>query len=144
LFIRLRLLGDIIFTLPALEIYKQNFPAGKIYYVVEDKFPYYPEPLIDENKIGTKVKDLLESRKDKVVIHVGAGNAFRDWGLDNFSALITRLTKDGTEILPVAGADVYVGVDSGPLHPASLTDTPLVALYGPNLPEISGPGGRRM
>ena len=39
----------------------------------------------------------------------------------------------------ISRVNVYVGVDSGPLHVASLTQTPLVALYGPNIPEISGP-----
>ncbi|MCJ7525528.1 MAG: hypothetical protein MUP71_09960, partial [Candidatus Aminicenantes bacterium] len=34
------------------------------------------------------------------------------------------------------------GADSGPLHVASLTATPLVALYGPNLAQISGPWRR--
>ena len=38
LFIRLRLLGDIIFTIPAIEIYKKYFPENRIYYVVEERF----------------------------------------------------------------------------------------------------------
>jgi ADP-heptose:LPS heptosyltransferase len=36
-------------------------------------------------------------------------------------------------------ADLYVGGDSGPLHLASATDVPIVALYGPTLPERSAP-----
>jgi len=39
----------------------------------------------------------------------------------------------------ISCSDVYFGADSGPLHLASLTSTPIVALYGPNLPEVSGP-----
>ncbi len=39
----------------------------------------------------------------------------------------------------ITNSDVYFGADSGPLHLASLTKTPIVALYGPNIPEISGP-----
>ena len=39
----------------------------------------------------------------------------------------------------IDGADIYMGFDSGPLHLASLTRTPIVAMYGPNIPEISGP-----
>jgi heptosyltransferase-2 len=39
----------------------------------------------------------------------------------------------------IAGAAVYVGADSGPLHLASLTTTPLVCFFGPNLAQISGP-----
>jgi ADP-heptose:LPS heptosyltransferase len=39
----------------------------------------------------------------------------------------------------ITHSDVYFGADSGPLHLASLTKTPIVALYGPNIPEVSGP-----
>lgn len=285
LFIRLRLLGDIIFTIPTLQLYKEHFPDSKIYYVAEEKFeeiarlipgihevivlprkmtlkqhfqfrkkikslgidtvvdfhsgpksalltritgakkrigyitpnrnyaythktprtigntpthstfnqarllehlgitgitpegiPTYP-PIQPENaKIGEDVKIILRENRDrkKVVVHVGAGNRFRDWGIENFSVLIEKLTEDNAvvflvghseeekekglylnERFPVrdftgkltiaetlfliAGSTVYCGVDSGPLHLASLTTTPLVALYGPNIPEISGP-----
>jgi ADP-heptose:LPS heptosyltransferase len=34
---------------------------------------------------------------------------------------------------------VYIGGDSGPLHVASATATPVVALFGPTLPERSMP-----
>jgi len=36
-------------------------------------------------------------------------------------------------------SNCYFGPDSGPLHLASLTATPIVGLYGPNIPDISGP-----
>jgi lipopolysaccharide heptosyltransferase II len=39
----------------------------------------------------------------------------------------------------VARASVYIGGDSGPLHVAAATQTPIVALLGPTLPERSGP-----
>ncbi|RPJ58638.1 MAG: lipopolysaccharide heptosyltransferase II, partial [Dehalococcoidia bacterium] len=42
----------------------------------------------------------------------------------------------------LASCEAVVANDSGPLHLASLTDTPLVALYGPNIPEVSGPWRR--
>jgi len=38
LFIRLRLLGDIIFTIPAIQLYKQHYPRHRIYYVAEEEF----------------------------------------------------------------------------------------------------------
>lgn len=297
LFIRLRLLGDIIFTIPALEIYKKHFPQNKIYYVVEDKFrevaelipgvhqvisiprkmnikqllrfraqmkalaidtvvdfhsgpksalltrisgaktrigyktpnrnwaynyltprkfgntafpthstfnqakllehlgvtitetgiPPYPALTIDENSVARDIKNLLDNNEtgnhQKVVIHVGAGNEFRDWGIGNFSRLIQKLLEDKVTIFLVGNseeekkkgvalaaqrrshgetrghdlhdltgrlsiadmlflisrANLYFGVDSGPLHLASLTQTPLVTLYGPNIPAISGP-----
>lgn len=285
LFIRLRLLGDIIFTIPAVELYKQHYPQSKIYYVAEEKFseiaglipglhetiiiprkmtikehirfrkrikslgidtvidfhsgpksalltrisgaktrigyitpnrnyaythkiprsigdtythsvfnqarlleplgisgktmetiPPYPAIPIDENAISGDVKRLIQESENtkKIVIHVGAGNRFRDWGMENFSALIERLTKNDMTVFLIGNSPdekerghsleksravrnltgglsivetlflisrstVYFGVDSGPLHLASLTSTPLVALYGPNIPEVSGP-----
>ena len=39
----------------------------------------------------------------------------------------------------VARSAVYIGGDSGPLHIAATTDTPIVGLLGPTLPERSRP-----
>jgi predicted lipopolysaccharide heptosyltransferase III len=39
----------------------------------------------------------------------------------------------------VARAALYIGGDSGPLHVAATTRTPIVALFGPTLPERSAP-----
>jgi ADP-heptose:LPS heptosyltransferase len=39
----------------------------------------------------------------------------------------------------VARAALYIGGDSGPLHIAATTTTPIVALFGPTLPEWSAP-----
>jgi len=41
----------------------------------------------------------------------------------------------------IEAADVYVGVDSGPMHIAAFTDTPVVALFGPTDPAKVGPYG---
>ena len=49
-----------------------------------------------------------------------------DFDLDELRALVTR-------------AAVYIGGDSGPLHVASATTTPIVALFGPTLAERSMP-----
>jgi predicted lipopolysaccharide heptosyltransferase III len=49
-----------------------------------------------------------------------------DWDLNELRALVARAT-------------VYIGGDSGPLHVASTTGTPIVALLGPTLPERSRP-----
>jgi ADP-heptose:LPS heptosyltransferase len=49
-----------------------------------------------------------------------------DWDLQELRALVTR-------------AAVYIGGDSGPLHVASTTATPIVELLGPTLPERSRP-----
>jgi len=279
LFIRLRLLGDIVFTIPAIELFKRRFPQTRLHYVVEERFadisriipgidhvitvparrgwrdilafrrkikgldiqtvidfhsgpgsavltlasgaarrigyrtpnrnwafthlvsrrstPYPAHSVFNQarllEKIGVAIDILpplpvmdvrsfpLSERvaavrdiQPKVVIHLGAGNRFRDWGMENFRALIQRLSErripvfmignsrdevaraaafgkmahvhdfsgplSSQEILTlIAGAAVYVGADSGPLHVASLTATPLVALYGPNLAQVSGP-----
>jgi ADP-heptose:LPS heptosyltransferase len=49
-----------------------------------------------------------------------------EWDLNELHALVSR-------------AAVYIGGDSGPLHVASTTSTPIVALLGPTLPERSRP-----
>ena len=47
---------------------------------------------------------------------------------------------DVAELRALTGrAAVYIGGDSGPLHLASATTTPIVALFGPTLPERSMP-----
>ncbi len=279
LFIRLRLLGDIIFTIPSIVIFKKHFHEKKIFYVVEerfeelaklipgiykvivvpykmrikdlvkfrrdirkigfktvidfhsgpksalltfisgakcrvgyrtpnrnwaynhltsrkfgdtythsvynqaklleniginiDKIPFYPEIRIDDKDISKSVKDIIRIN-NKIVIHIGSGNRFRDWGMENFESLIKKLKKHDLSIFLVGNSDeekkrgeylkkkyglynftgnleikdlfyliehsnLYFGADSGPIHIASLTKTPIVALYGPNIPEISGP-----
>ena len=68
LFIRLRLLGDIIFTLPAIQTFKANFPDTRTYYVAEEKFadiasllPGIDETIIIPRKMG--IRQLLQFRK---------------------------------------------------------------------------------
>ncbi len=141
-----------------------------------------------------------------VVLHVGAGNAFRDWGEKNLAALAERMAampgirvvlagaeddraraeriaaaggtagaagRAGAAVRPAADpignapgsaprraapivslagelnlielrevirrAALYVGPDSGPMHIAATTHTPIVALFGPTLPEHFAP-----
>ncbi|KPJ69966.1 hypothetical protein AMJ44_01395 [candidate division WOR-1 bacterium DG_54_3] len=279
LFIRLRLMGDIVFTIPAVHLYKNNYPESEIYYLVEERFrevaeiipgikevitvpdkiglkeilrfrknikkfgfhtaidfhsgprsallsflsgakvrigyrtpnrnwaynhlvprrsesqyshsvhnqsrlltplgidiheiPPYPEINISKDQVSEYVRDMVGLDK-KIVIHVGAKKRFRDWGMENFTSLIKKLNqdkwnifligkgreeeergkyfKDRFDISDLTGkltikeilfmiehSDVYLGADSGPLQLASLTKTPIVALYGPNIPELSGP-----
>jgi len=279
LIIRLRLLGDILFTIPAVQLYKTNYPESEIYYLAEARFqeaaeiipginevitvpdrmgikeiirfrkkikklgiqtvidfhsgprsalltllsgaknrigyrtpnrnwaynrlvprksenlnshsvenqarlltplgidtqeiPVYPEIEISAKHVSNKITKIVELNK-KIVIHIGAKKRYRDWGTENFSSLIKLLSQDNYNIFligkgeeeekrgkylrdlynihdftgklsikeilfMIAHSDVYFGADSGPLHLASLTNTPIVALYGPNIPEISGP-----
>ena len=279
LFIRLRLLGDIVFTIPAVQLYKKNYPDSEIHYIAEERFreaaeiipgvdkvitvparmgvkqtirfrnmikkgkfqtvvdfhsgprsallaflsgandrigyrtpnrnwaynrlvprnlpdanvhsvenqarlltpmgidvhdiPPYPEIDIKQEDISEKIRTIDKLDK-KIVIHVGAKKRYRDWGMENFTRLIKRLNQENYSIIligkgqeeeergrylkklydvhnfvgslsikeilyVIATSDVYFGADSGPLHLASLTKTPIVGLYGPNIPEVSGP-----
>src|SRR5918993_600289 len=55
-------------------------------------------------------------------------------------AAISHGQFDVAELRALAGrAAVYIGGDSGPLHIAATTPTPIVALFGPTLPERSMP-----
>lgn len=111
-----------------------------------------------------------------IVLHVGAGNRFRDWGPDNLKKLIPRiLALPRTAVVLIGGAEdsvtarslaalspervcvmtgrlslrevgeliaraaLFVGPDSGPMHIASTTDTPIVAYFGPTLPSHFAP-----
>jgi ADP-heptose:LPS heptosyltransferase len=283
LFIRLRLLGDIVFTIPAIQLFKQRFPGARLHYVVEERFseiagiipgvdrvitvpqrrglkeilafrrtvrglgihtavdfhsgpgsavltlasgaarrigyrtpnrnwaynhlvdrhsasapphsvynqarllqglgiavdviPPYPEIPVSAFPLSDRLA-AVRGVHPKVVVHLGAGNRFRDWGMDHFTALVQRLSSAKIPVFLIGGspeersrasrlrsvpgvhdfsgpmstkellsliaaAAVYVGADSGPLHLASLTSTPLVALFGPNLAAISGPWRRQ-
>jgi lipopolysaccharide heptosyltransferase II len=115
--------------------------------------------------------------EDKVVIlHVGAGNEFRDWGAAHLAALAGRLAErphvrvvlvgaapdlsraegirkaNPARILSLAGslnlielrevicrAALFIGPDSGPMHIAATTNTPIIALFGPTLPAHFAP-----
>lgn len=111
-----------------------------------------------------------------VVLHVGAGNVFRDWGAENLAALIELLERiPGVRVILVGStadkvrereiqerisrpalslvgnlnlielrevfsrAALFVGPDSGPMHIAAAARTPIVALFGPTLPENFAP-----
>jgi len=283
LFMRLRLLGDIVFTIPAVSLFKERFPGTRLHYVVEERFeevaglipgvdnvitvpqrrrwrdllafrrrvrelgvrtvidfhsgpasalltrasgarlrvgyrtpnrnwayhrvfdrslpgppvhsvlsqarlleaagiasadpPPYPPIAAGSFPVSARLAPLIDMHP-KVVLHLGAGNRFRDWGEDHFIDLAKRLAAEKVAVVLIGGspeerqraarlgrmpgvhdlsgplpvrellalidaAAAYVGADSGPLHLASLTATPLVALYGPNLPAISGPWRRQ-
>jgi len=130
-------------------------------------FPLKPEvenvkKIIEDNK--------LESSR-MIVLHISAGNRFRDFGVDKIAKLINLLAKSpGTKILLVGSQEdqkaaeeiqkkcdfavlslvgklnlmelkelisrsaLFVGPDSGPMHIAASTSTPIVAYFGPTLP----------
>ena len=111
-----------------------------------------------------------------VVIHISAGNEFRNWGADKIIGLTKRLSLHpevkvilvGTDedrdaealiikeshapIYPLVGnlnlrelrelilsSSLFVGPDSGPMHIAASTPTPIVAYFGPTLPANFAP-----
>ncbi|TEU06574.1 MAG: glycosyltransferase family 9 protein, partial [Candidatus Aminicenantes bacterium] len=111
-----------------------------------------------------------------ITIHIGAGNEFRDWGVENWAKLINLLVKRPQvkvvligaaedkkaekEILKkskdsilsqvgklnlrevrelISNSSLFVGPDSGPMHIAASTSTPIVALFGPTLPANFAP-----
>lgn len=285
LFIRLRLLGDIILTIPSLLRFRKAYPEAAVYYALEDPFAQLAEllPGVDEcfviprkltmrdyirwgrqirereidtvidfhsgpksalltrlsgcaTRIGYRTRNrnwaythLCENRDPRrpvmhsalnqssmleliglsaeplpdyqlkispsdislpaqfnslsrkcsagqVAIHIGAGNPFRYWGDSRYQALLKSLTDEGVcchlignspqeaerserwrsispdlihdwvgklTLLETLGlidrSSCYFGPDSGPMHLASLTRTPIVAVFGPNIPAISGP-----
>lgn len=111
-----------------------------------------------------------------ITIHISAGNAFRNWGVDNTVQLTNLLAqrpdvkialigtsedqkaeeeilkKSTASLLSLVGrlnlrevkelishSSLFVGPDSGPMHIAASTSTPIVALFGPTLPAHFAP-----
>lgn len=84
------------------------------------------------------------------VLHPFSGSAKKNWPLDRFVELSTRRpfewANDRYENLHdlagwLAGAQVYVGNDSGITHLAAAVGTPVVALFGPTDPHVWEPRG---
>jgi len=116
---------------------------------------------IEENKLpGSKI----------TVLHIGAGNRFRDWGTENIAQFINLIgQRQGIKIVLIGEKEdreaeeeilkranlpllslvgklnlrelrelislsaLFVGPDSGPMHLAASTSTPIVAYFGPTL-----------
>jgi len=111
-----------------------------------------------------------------ITIHISAGNAFRNWGVNNLVQLTNLLAqqpdvkivllgtsedqkaeeeilkKSTASLLSLVGrlnlreakelishSSLFVGPDSGPMHIAASTSTPIVALFGPTLPAHFAP-----
>ncbi len=111
-----------------------------------------------------------------LVLHIGAGNRFRDWGEDNLGLLLQNFAQiQDTAVVLIGGPEdlekekrllavdqvrlfslvaklglrevkelisravLFVGPDSGPMHIAATTSTPIVAYFGPTLPANFAP-----
>ncbi|MCP4150000.1 MAG: glycosyltransferase family 9 protein, partial [bacterium] len=93
LFIRLRLLGDIIFTIPTLEIFKKHFPNCNIHYVVEEKFqeitrliPHISQSIVIPRKMT--IKEHLQFRKKIKSLNI---DTVIDFHSGPKSAILTRI-----------------------------------------------------
>lgn len=127
-----------------------------------------------------KVKKFLEENefegRKSVILHISAGNEFRNWGVENlveFTNLLSELPevkivligaeedqKAEREILEkstasplslvgrlnlrelrelISRSSLFVGPDSGPMHVAASTSTPIVTYFGPTLPAHFAP-----
>ena len=78
---------------------------------------------------GPSDADAARAIVNEVATELGPGSrvvAHGQFEVDELRALAAR-------------ASVYIGGDSGPLHIAAATQTPIVALFGPTLPERSMP-----
>ncbi len=124
-----------------------------------------------KKKIDQFIEDHNLADFPLITMHIGAGNAFRDWGAENIIELIRLLQQNqdvriilvgaahekpradqmagesGHPVFSLAGqlglkelrelisrSVLYIGPDSGPMHLAASTDTPIVAYFGPTLP----------
>ncbi len=140
--------------------------------------PLYLPPAKNNEK--ERVKNLMKEygleNFRPVIIHISAGNQFRNWGEKNILALCRLLSrhpqikiilvgseedkeaekailKNGPKSLVstvgklnlrelrelISSSSLFVGPDSGPMHIAASTQTPLVVYFGPTLPANFAP-----
>ena len=150
----------------------------------DDGGPGVPPLRLPDARPGEKARlDAILARPGRTgdgarlaVLHIGAGNAFRDWGEENFLDLARRLSEGpGLRIALAGGPEdrdraasilarapagtlsfagdlnwaelrdligrsaLFAGPDSGPMHVAASTATPIVAIFGPTLPAHFAP-----
>lgn len=96
-------------------------------------------------------------RRGGVVVHPYSGSPGKNWPLERFQELERGFPvewaagPDGyrfDDLMDlarwIAGADLFVGNDSGITHLAAAVGTPVVALFGPTDPDVWGPRGERV
>ena len=108
--------------------------------------------------------DCAVVRRDVIAIHPFSGSVRKNWPLDRFRELATRLSApvewfagpeeelEGAHRIAdlyelagrLASARVYIGNDSGITHLAAAAGTSVVALFGPTDPAIWAPRGERV
>lgn len=145
---------------------------------ITPSFPaFIPEAQEKEaEKVNKVIRENKLEGKKIIVLHISAGNEFRDWGADNWIQTINLLAQQPEVRIVLVGAaedkkaeeeilkkskaatlslvgrlnlrelrefishsSLFVGPDSGPMHIAATTSTPIVALFGPTLPANFAP-----
>jgi ADP-heptose:LPS heptosyltransferase len=128
-----------------------------------------------------RTEKLLAGSGRAVILHIGAGNEFRNWGVQNIAELLGLFDSrpdirvylaGGPDDLPaeaeirelhsrpvrslvgqlnlielreaISRAALFIGPDSGPMHIAASTQTPIVAYFGPTLPVHFAPWKSRV
>ncbi len=176
-------------------IYDISLPRGRkkgYYHSVENhinlvkalgvEIPTIPELFLPQAKeeeirrINTLIDEHEIRDSKRIVLHVSAGNEFRNWGAKRIIELTTLLSrlpkvkiilvgaaedKDAEKTILERGSSrlvslvgqlnlrelreliltssLFVGPDSGPMHIAASTPTPIVAYFGPTLPAHFSP-----
>jgi len=155
-----------------LDFSKEDIPALSLP-------PARPEEVVRVDALAAEIAPGRDGRipLPLIVLHIGAGNAFRDWGEENAAALAARFLEiPGTAVAAIGGegdrpretriaerlasrrffplcgrlnfveireligrASLFAGPDSGPMHLAASTGTPIVVYFGPTLPAVFGP-----
>ncbi|MEA2341985.1 MAG: heptosyltransferase [Thermoanaerobaculia bacterium] len=125
-------------------------------------------PDVDFTPFAQDASGQLARFANRVVLLPGAGKPGKQWPVERFAELATRIGNDalvvwgpgeealaraiGAEVAPPTNfrelafvlrhAKLVIGADTGPLHLAAALGTPLVGLYGPTDPARNGPYGQ--
>lgn len=114
------------------ETYSGRRLAG-IHFDAATECRFLPEHLVleiieslRERKIDVR---LIGTRKDIALRLMERSGGYARWRAFTLSELKTV----------IAGLDIFIGADSGPLHIAAALRVPSIGIYGPNVPSVSGP-----
>lgn len=138
-----------------------GFPRAGSRWLLTDALPPPPRPHRAEHwralagRLGFSLPPLATAAKsgNHLVIHTGAGHPVRAWPRERFEALAGALRADGWRVTvlddsrrdldalldTLAGADRFIGNDSGPGHLAAQLGVPTFTIFGPQLPELFAP-----
>ncbi len=157
------------------------FPANENIHIVDyhlslfqkhltPDFDIFPEFNIPPDE-SEKVKSLLSSTKETVILCPGSGSRLKNWPFNRFLNLSEQLKKRGFEIIWIAGpaehclrfpendrvllnqnllsiayllkhCSYYIGNDSGITHLAAMAGCRTIALFGPSNPLVWSPVGK--